>query len=208
MDSLSLAGTPLESFHVCAFFNSRDEEYSVLNPFFKEGMEQGDKNLHIVDPALIEDHKARLSASGIDTPGCEACGQLQVMPWNEAYIDENGRFDKMRMLTTVDELSGASREAGYKRLRIMGNMSWAFQTVPGAEDLIEYEAEVNEVLARNRQPAICVYDTAHLTGAMVMDLLRTHPLALVGGVIQENPFFTPPAEMLQELRSRKLANAA
>lgn len=208
MDQLSLAGTPLESFHICAFFNSRDEEYEVLNPFFKQAIDQGEKNLHIVDPSLMDDHRARLSASGIDAHECEACGQLQVLPWHEAYFDESGRFDKNRMLATLDQLTGAGREAGYSRLRIMGNMNWVFDNLPGSEDLIEYEAEVNDVLARNRQPAVCVYDTARLSGAMMMDLLRTHPLTLIGGVVQENPFFTPPAEMLKELRARKVPEAA
>jgi len=112
------------------------------------------------------------------------------------------------MLRTIDELTGTGRELGYKRLRIMGNMNWVFDSFPGSDDLIQYEAEVNEVLARNHQPAVCVYDTAKLSGPMLMDLLRTHPLTLVGGVVQENPFFTPPAEMLQELRERKERAAA
>lgn len=208
MDQLSLAGTPLESFHICAFFNSRDEEYEVLNPFFKQAIDQGEKNLHIVDPSLLEDHRARLTASGIDAHECEACGQLQVLPWHEAYFDESGRFNKERMLATIDQLTGTGREAGYSRLRIMGNMNWVFDNLPASEDLIEYEAEVNDVLARNRQPAVCVYDTARLSGAMMMDLLRTHPLTLIGGVVQENPFFTPPVEMLKELRARKVPEAA
>ena len=203
MDQLSLAGTPLDAFHVCAFFNSRDEEYEVLNPFFKQAIDQGEKNLHIVDPSLIDDHRARLVASGIDAPHCEACGQLEVVPWGAAYLDANGKFDKDRMLAAIDHLTGTGREAGYPRLRIMGNMNWVFDGLPGAEDVIEFEAEVNEVLARNRQPAVCVYDTAKLSGAMLMGLLRTHPLTLIGGVVHENPFFTPPAEMLKELRDRK-----
>ena len=203
MNKLSLAGTPLEYFHVCAFFNSREQEYDVLNPFFKEAVDQGEKNLHIVDPALIDDHRARLAASGIDAQGCEACGQLQLLPWDEAYLDESGKFDKDRMLAAVDHLTGTGREAGYSRLRIMGNMNWVFGDIPGSSDVIEYEAEVNEVLARNRQPAVCVYDMAKLSGGLMMDLLRTHPLTLIGGVVHENPFFTPPAEMLEELRARK-----
>jgi hypothetical protein len=36
----------------------------------------------------------------------------------------------------------------------------------------------------------------------MIDILRTHPLALIGGVLQVNPFFVPPAEFLAELRSR------
>jgi hypothetical protein len=36
-----------------------------------------------------------------------------------------------------------------------------------------------------------------------MDILRTHPMVIVGGVLKENPFFVPPDEMLRELRQRK-----
>ena len=203
MDQLSLAGTQLEYFHVCAFFNSRDEEYEVLTPFFKEAIDQGEKNLHIINPEFVEDHKIRLRKSGIDTQHCEACGQLEVVKWEDAYIDEHGCFDKNKMLATVNYLTGTGRDAGFRRLRIMGNMGWVFSDVPGAEDILEYEAEVNEVLSRNRQPAVCVYDIAKLSGSMMMDLLRTHPLTLIGGVIQENPFYTAPDEMLMELRNRK-----
>lgn len=205
MKRLSLAGTELESFHVCAFFNSRDEEYQVLSPFFKEALDQGEKNLHIVNPAMAEDHRIRLQDAGINTHQCEACGQLDIVPWESAYLDEAGVFDKDKMLATVDFLTGAGRDAGFERVRIMGNMDWVFEDIPGAEQILEFEAEVNEVLERNRQPAVCVYDIAKLSGSMMMDLLRTHPLTLIGGVVQENPFFTPPNELLRELRARRTA---
>jgi hypothetical protein len=200
--NLSLAGTPIEYFHVCAFFDSKEEEYDVLVPFFKEALDQGEKNMHIVDAAFADEHKARLTAAGVDAHQCEACGQLEVVSWRDAYLDENGVFDKQRMLATVDHLTGTGRDAGYSRLRIMGNMDWVFKDLPGADKVMEYEAEVNEVLERNRQPAVCVYDISKLSGGMMMDLLRTHPLTLIGGVVQENPFYTPPGAMLEELRSR------
>jgi hypothetical protein len=205
MNRLSLAGTELEYFHVCAFFNSRDEEYAVLSPFFKEAVDQGEKNLHIVNPAKSDDHRRRLGLAGIDVPHCEACGQLDVLEWQQAYLDETGSFNKDKMLATVDHLTGAGRDAGFGRLRIMGDMGWVFTDIPGAADILEYEAEVNDVLSRNKQPAVCVYDIANLSGSMMMDLLRTHPLTLVGGVVQENPFYTPPRQMLEELRARKQA---
>ncbi len=208
MPQLSLAGTPLEYFHVCAFFNSKEEEYEVLVPFFKEALDQGEKNMHIVDAAFADEHKSRLTSNGMDAHSCEACGQLEVVSWRDAYLDENGVFDKDRMLAAVDHLTGTGRDAGYSRLRIMGNMDWVFNGVPGSDKLIEYEAQVNEVLERNRQPAVCVYDIANLSGGMMMDLLRTHPLTLIGGVVQENPFYTPAAQMLEELRARAQVEAA
>ena len=35
-----------------------------------------------------------------------------------------------------------------------------------------------------------------------MDILRTHPMVIVGGVLHANPFFVPPDEFLRELRQR------
>lgn len=205
MHRLSLAGTELDEYHVCAFFNSRDEEYAVLSPFFNEAVAQGEKNLHIVNPLKREDHLRRLGEAGMDTAHCAHCGQLEVLPWHEAYIDDSGKFNKDRMLDIVDKVTQDGRDAGFSRVRIMGDMDWVFSGIPGASDILEYECEVNEILSKNRQPAVCVYDIAKLTGSMMMDLLRTHPLTLIGGVVQENPFYTPPEQMLKELRARKAA---
>jgi hypothetical protein len=183
-------------------FNSRHDEYGVLGPFFKEGLDWGEKSVHIVNPKLREDHLKRLRACGIDTEGCERTGQLEVLPWDHAYL-QDGAFDQFRMLRTVDDVCAAGRAAGFPSLRIMGNMGWALDGVPGADQLIEYEVRVNEVLARNCHPAICVYDIARLSGEMMMDILRSHPLTLIGGVVHQNPLFTPPEQMLQELRRRR-----
>ena len=35
-----------------------------------------------------------------------------------------------------------------------------------------------------------------------MDIMRTHPMVIIGGVLQRNPFFVPPDEFLRELRER------
>lgn len=35
-----------------------------------------------------------------------------------------------------------------------------------------------------------------------MDIFRTHPMVIVGGVLQRNPFFVPPDAFLRELNER------
>lgn len=35
-----------------------------------------------------------------------------------------------------------------------------------------------------------------------MDIMRTHPMVIIGGILQENPFFVPPEVMLKELHAR------
>ena len=43
---------------------------------------------------------------------------------------------------------------------------------------------------------------ARFGASTVMDILRTHPMVLVGGILADNPFFVPPDDMLRELRRR------
>ncbi|HLK35446.1 MAG TPA: MEDS domain-containing protein, partial [Polyangiaceae bacterium] len=72
----------------------------------------------------------------------------------------------------------------------------------GIEQLLEYEATVSDMLSRAKTPTVCVYDAYRLGGGMLVDLLRAHPLTVMNGVLHENPFYTPPNEMLHELRRR------
>ena len=37
---------------------------------------------------------------------------------------------------------------------------------------------------------------------MVMNIMRTHPTVIIDGILQENPFFVPTDEVLNELKAR------
>jgi len=43
---------------------------------------------------------------------------------------------------------------------------------------------------------------------VIMDILRTHPMVIIGGILQQNPFFVAPDEFLRELRERAGHNSA
>src|SRR5712691_8811251 len=65
--SVELAGVNLAGRnHVCAFFNTIDEEHRVLGSFYKDGIDRGEKAAHIVDPENREEHLKRLAEAGID----------------------------------------------------------------------------------------------------------------------------------------------
>jgi len=61
---------------------------------------------------------------------------------------------------------------------------------------------LNDVLPNYDDPVICTYDVNLLTGLLAIDILRTHPVAIIGGVLIENSFFTRPQEFLSEVRAR------
>lgn len=197
----SIAGGRFDHyFHTCGFFRSREEEYRVLAPFLAEGIAWGEKNIYIVDPELVEDHSACLCSAGVDASANPS--QLATLTWDDTYL-RDGKFDQDWMLGAVQDTIQASQDEGFPRTRIVGQMGWALTGSPGVDDLMEYEVRVNDVLARTRHPAICVYDVNKLSASMMMDLLRAHPMTIIGGVLYENPFYVPAEQMLEDLRSRK-----
>jgi hypothetical protein len=96
------------------------------------------------------------------------------------------------MLALVDQVLQSNAAAGYSRTRIVAHMEWALLDKPGVDDLLEYETRVNYVLAKYHDPVICTYDLSKFSASMAVDVMRTHPMVIIGGVLQENPFFVPP----------------
>src|SRR5260370_38002832 len=89
--------------HICAFFNSIDEEHRVLRSFFKEGFDRGDKAFHLVDPEQREEHLRRLAEAGIHVPRAIDSGQLEVRRWQDAYL-RGDHFYKNAMLALIAEV--------------------------------------------------------------------------------------------------------
>src|SRR5438067_3168067 len=188
--------------HICAFFNSLDEQHRVLRPFIKDGLDRGDKALHIVDPELREQHLKRLGEAGIDVEGMMASGQLEVRLWQDAYLRED-RFDQDAMLALIEEVLQSGAATGYPLTRLLAHMEWALLDSPGVDDLVEYETRLNYVLPKYDDPVICTYDLSKFGSSVAMDIMRTHPAVIIGGVLQENPFFVPPDQFLLEIRERR-----
>jgi hypothetical protein len=185
--------------HICAFFNGIDEQYRVLRSFFKDGFARGDKAFHLVDPERREDHLRRLADAGIDVPEAIDAGQLEVSPWQDGPL-LGGRFDQDRWLESFEEVLRSGPASGYARTRFLAHMEWALVALPGVEDLIEFETRVNYVVPKYDDTVICAYDLAKFGADVVIYALRTHPVVLIGGLLQENPFFVPPDRLLVEIR--------
>jgi hypothetical protein len=201
---ISLAGSQLgNTRHVCAFFNSEDEEYLVLLPFIKDGFACGDKAIHLVNPNQQADHLQRLTAAGIDTAAAQRTGQLEVRTNTDAYLLD-GRFDQHRMLQVFEELAG-NKNRDFPLSRIVCRMDWAGERRTDVDELIQFESRVNDLWTRYDDAVICTYHLNRFGGDTVIDVMRTHPVVIVGGILQQNPFYVPPEQFLREVRDRRSA---
>ena len=193
--------------HICAFFNGMDEHYRVLEAFIKDGFANGERAFHLIDPKRREDHLRRLAGTGIDVDAATESGQLEVHPWEDGPL-HGERFDQESWLAGFEEVLQSGPASGYAKTRFIAQMEWALVDMPGIDDMIEFETRVNYVVPKYDDPVICAYDLSKFDASTVIYALRTHPLVIVGGLLQENPFYVDPDELLRELREERLAAGA
>ena len=200
---IPFAGSQLaETRHVCAFFNSEEEEYRVLLPFIRDGFGRGERAVHVVNPGQQQDHLKRLASAGIDAATAQQKGQFELRTNTEAYI-RDGRFDQDRMLEVFEQLANANAASGFPLSRIVCRMDWVVEQGSYVDDVVEFESRVNHVWSHHEDAVICTYHLGKFGGDTVIDIMRTHPMVIIGGLLQHNPFYTPPEEFLSEVRERR-----
>ena len=119
-DFIQCAGGSLgQHRHVCAFFNDLDEEHRVLRSFFKEGLDRGEKAVHIVEADKRQDYLNRLAEAEINVQEMMDTGRLEVLPWTDMYVRDH-RFDQDAMLASVEELIQSERNCRLSAYQVGG----------------------------------------------------------------------------------------
>jgi hypothetical protein len=187
--------------HVCAFFNSAQDEYDTLLPFICDGLHCGQRAFHVLPLQHRDNHLQRLRDAGVDVEGARKSRQLEVALPEETYL-RGGRFNKDAMLALIQEVLRAGTTLGFPLTRMIAHAETTVDDWSSENEWLEYEARLNDVLPNYDDPIICAYDINLLSANFAIDILRTHPVAIVGGVLVENPFFSRPEELLREFRAR------
>jgi hypothetical protein len=188
--------------HLCAFFDSEHEEYDCLVPFFAEGLDQGEQVITIRDSNHCAEHLAKLRElmpCPTDAPIRE--NQLRLVASEETYL-QDGTFEAERMYSLLRAMLRNAAGSGFKRVRACGDMTWALRNMPGTDELIEYECNVNKLVLAHECTLMCLYDVNKFSGRAVMDVLATHPLVVMGKRVYENPYYVRPDVFLEKLLRR------
>ena len=79
-------------------------------------------------------------------------------------------------------------------------MTWTIGKMSVAENLMELEAIYQTYVApRTDFVALCQYDVGRFEGGTIMGAIQTHPAAIVGGTVENNPFYRDPRAIVREL---------
>jgi len=179
--------------HACALYFGDVERDAILAPFLRAGLETGEKCLCLVD-RMRPDEVVEAVGDCLDADGCVASGQLEIAASMATYAPQDA-FSKERMIALLSQIvAGATGPGGYDRVRAVAEMSWVLRQPAGADQLMDYESEVNRFAPGSPAVLLCLYDVGQFGGGVILDLLRTHPKALFSGTLIDNPYFLTPDE--------------
>ena len=178
--------------HIGHFYQSSEEEKSVLVSFLKAGLDAKEKCICLISASRRDDVLEALRADGVDVEGTLAAGDLIV---------DQGSGDPQQLRDMLKEALKQVPEK-YSMLRWAGVMSWALEKTPTTEKLMEWETHCNVT----ENPAVvflCQYELTTFRGNVVMDAMKTHPICIISSVIHQNPYYANPEVYMEELRGRK-----
>ena len=181
--------------HLCCLYETEEEHRTLLAPFLRQGLEQGEKVVYIAEDHAPKQILGYLEEDGLTVAPHLATGQLRVATPAETYLRE-GSFDPDKMIAFLQTETERAIAEGYPALRVTGEMSWSLNGVPGSERLIEYEAKLNRFFPGSPCLAICQYDRRRFPAGVLLDVLTTHPFAVVGSRMYENFYYIPPEDFL------------
>ncbi|MFN8194814.1 MAG: MEDS domain-containing protein [Nocardioidaceae bacterium] len=186
-DLLQLPGVTLErGDHVCGFYYGDEERDALLMPFLRGALASGDKCVAVVDSVPPAELLSRLEGD-LDVADCVATGQLEMYDSSQTYL-RTGTFEPDEMIAFWESRAQATSEEGcYPFAWVVGEMSWLDRVRPERERVVRYESWANAFAARFPQAVLCLYDLRRLGSGVLLDLIKTHPRILLGGLVLENP---------------------
>jgi DcmR-like sensory protein len=195
-DALDLGVTGIEAAlgdHICGLYSSQLQRDQILLPFIEAGLLAGDKCICVVDGTDPRELVAALDTR-VDAAKFAADKQLEVIRAPDMYLRSGG--------FSADEVIG-SWKAAMSDVMYDGRFDvvravemWSRRdVVPDPDELMMLECEMNRFLPLFPQVVVCLYDIGRFGSGIIVDLLKTHPRMLIGGMLVENPYYTSPDEL-------------
>jgi len=182
--------------HICGIYAGERQRDEIVLPFLETGLRAGDKCMCIVDSIEPAQILAKLDPD-LDPRQRADANQLVVMRSSHVFC-RSGQFSANETIGFWKvALSDAMYDSRFEMVRAVDTWSQHDVVVDPDEHLL-LESEMNRVLPLYPQVALCLYDLEHFGGALIFNLLRTHPILLLGGLLLENPYYLSPDEVMAE----------
>ncbi|MCK5588459.1 MAG: MEDS domain-containing protein [Candidatus Lokiarchaeota archaeon] len=184
--------------HISHIYSTQEHQFDIVNSFIKEGLEQNQKCIYIIDEGKTDDLILQLRKFGIDVDSVLQKGQLVFF-----YGDDfRGSSEYITPDTIIDfwkkELDATLME-GYDALRGIGEMPWALKALKSKKEFVEFEAKINHLFEGNRLIALCLFDETKFAEGLIVAALQTHPIVVYNNKVHRKRYYIPPDLLLRRL---------
>lgn len=184
--------------HICGLYETEEERNDIIFGYLKQGCLANDKQIFIYSEQTEENLEKDFHEY---CPAClshaEQQNRLDIKKAQDIYYP-NGDFDPWEMDRTVNGYYDYTQLDGKNNLRAVADMVWALQKINGLEHLFAYESRLNYFVQNKSIISLCLYNVTKIDGATIMNILRTHPYTISGGIITQNPYYVHPDKWLAE----------
>jgi anti-anti-sigma regulatory factor len=142
--------------HACLTFGEAEELFDLTAAFVRDGLAAGLKVMWLSDagPGIAV---KELTRRGIAVEPAMAAGQLAA-DGCEGRLLSGQAFSAAAAVGWLSGQVAASREQGFRGLRIAVDMGWALRPVTGVEELPRFEEGIAAALAGTTASVLCQYD--------------------------------------------------
>jgi hypothetical protein len=189
--------------HICQFYNQPNEISQTAAPFLRDGLRGNDKCYLAAPPPRLDEVRKTLRASHFDLDEATERGQLVLVGERDSLL-ARGRFDPYHLISTHQALIARSLSEGWQTVRAVIDMGWLCSGVATPEQILKYEAAADAVFTFQSRPIVALlqYNYSELPGELVVELLKLHPMAVVGRFIKRNPYYINAEEYMVKIIRR------
>jgi hypothetical protein len=166
--------------HGCSFYSSEEDRRHHLGPYLREGLESGEKVLHFLKMATPEKILGDFRAVGLAAKPYLDSGQLEIVSVDR-LLGKSGEFNPSRLADRILQASDQALEAGYSRLRIAGEMTWALNSLIDLASLVDFELKLTDLAVRGKCTALCQYNVYRFESHSLHAIRTKHPFVFVKG---------------------------
>lgn len=184
--------------HICGLYGTESERDEIIFSYLKQGCIDGDLQLYSPFERTIEGFKSDFTKL---YPECKDCiydkSKFNLMNSKDLYYPD-GIFDPWVMDDALEKYFKETQKNGRRNIRATAEMGWALQGIPGVNYFMAYEARLNYFIPGKPWISICMYNVTKFSGSLIMNVLKTHPYTISGGIITSNPSYVNPDIWLTE----------
>src|SRR5947209_77507 len=192
--------------HICQLYSKVTEIPGVTARLMRVGLSLSEKCLFAAAPAQVKELTGELRKLQVDVDGLLASGQMVLHEDREIFLANGKRFDPYYLLSLHQTFIAQALREGWKAVRISIDMTWLVKDLATPEQILKYEAASDAVFTFQNAPIIALmhYDHSKLLPSLVVEMIKLHPISVVGKYIKRNHYYLNSEQyMLKILRINK-----